>query len=384
MAEKTAYIISLKFAPGLKKEFEVLAENIRGKGIKVEYLLSEGYKKLEGVHENVTYITTQNNVKGMIYETLRHSGSRRMLNIFQKHPPNFICIYNPHPLNPSLAKNVRKHFPDAILSLYLHDPYKPDKKPYGLAKSAYIRMAESVQSFTIRYMDYIISPSEYSSTLFRQRYPKFKGRNYIAPLLVPDTKKKGNKNRRFCSIVGGAHPATGHDTFIELVNYASKKGMDYEFALISSSNIEKFTASLNEKAKERVKIINKNIIKDSEIDEVIRESYAVFRLDREVTQSGVVPVSYMNETPVIARNIPGLTQHVWHEKTGYIVPFDCSSENLVKAMDYVRDNFAELSRNARKSYEDIWAEWNWDKYYSWLINFLQKSDKRETSLRHEV
>jgi glycosyltransferase involved in cell wall biosynthesis len=370
---KSVYIISLKFAPGLKKEFEVLGENMARKGMAVKYLLSENYKMLEGMQADVTYVSTQNSVRGMIYDTLKHSGSKDMLKMFLSCPPKCICIYNPHPLNPHLAKNVKKHFPNTVGALYLHDPHKPDKKSYGFLKSTYIRMAESVQSLTIKYMDYIISPSEYSSQLFRQRYPKFKGQNYIAPLLIPDKKQKENGSRRFFSIVGGAHLATGHDTFVDLINFVAKKGLNYKFALISSSNIERCTEALNEKAKKLVKIINRKIIKDSEIDEIIRESYAVFRLDREVTQSGVVPVSYMNKTPVIARAIPGLTQHVWHEKTGYIVPFDCSPEDLVRAMEFVQDNFAELSANARMSYEDIWAEWNFDQYYGWLVEILKNN-----------
>jgi len=40
--QKTAYIISLKFAPGLKKEFELLGENIRSKGLRIKYLLPPG------------------------------------------------------------------------------------------------------------------------------------------------------------------------------------------------------------------------------------------------------------------------------------------------------------------------------------------------------
>ena len=179
-----------------------------------------------------------------------------------------------------------------------------------------------------------------------------------------------NNARKYFSIVGGAHKATGHDAFIELVNYAGEKGLDFEFALISSSNVSPFIKSLTEAGKKRLTIINKSSITDSEINEVIRQSWAVFRLDREVAQSGVVPVAYMNETPAIARDIPGLVQHVWHEKTGYIVPFKCSPENLMAGMNYVKNNFDMLSSNARKSYEETWAEWNWEKYYSWLIKVI--------------
>lgn len=220
-------------------------------------------------------------------------------------------------------------------------------------------------------MDHLISPSEYSYQLFKKRYPKFKGENHIAPLLVPDKKNPGNKKRRFFSIVGRAHPGTGHDLFIELVNYTAERSLNYEFVLISSSDISKYLENLSTKGRKRLKVVNKGLIKDSEINDILRESYAVFRLDREVTQSGVIPVAYMNETPVIARDIPGLRQHVKHKYNGYIIPSNCNVTELVEGMDFVRENFSQLSQGARRSYDEIWAEWNFDRYYDWLIKKFQ-------------
>jgi len=49
----------------------------------------------------------------------------------------------------------------------------------------------------------------------------------------------------------------------------------------------------------------------------------------------------MKGTLVIARDIPGLTQHVKHGFNGYIVPFDCTPDDLVKAINYVKINFCK-------------------------------------------
>jgi len=87
-----------------------------------------------------------------------------------------------------VARLVKKKFPDAIKAFYLHDPSKPDKAPYGVLKGIYISLVEFIQGLTVGYMDYVISPSEYSSLLFKKKYPTFKGQNFIAPLLIP-TKK---------------------------------------------------------------------------------------------------------------------------------------------------------------------------------------------------
>jgi len=372
MPHKAAYIISLKFSPGLKKEFEVLGENIRKNGVEVKYLVSKNYSRLGEVLRNVEYIETKDSISGLIFDTFKYLNCKKIMPIFCENPPVFVCFYNPHTINPNLAHLIKKNFGFAILSLYLHDPYKPDKSPYGLAKGIYISLAEFIQGLTVKYMDYVISPSEYSAMLFRTKHLNFKGQNYIAPLLVPDQRVMGSKARKYFSIVGGAHLATGHDSFIELVNYVAEKNINCEFALISSNNLSAFLDKLTEKGKNILKVINKKIITDSEINEVMRESYAVFRLDREVTQSGVIPVSCMNGTPVIARDIPGLTQHIKHEYNGYITSLICTPADLVKGMDYVKEHFSELSRNARKSYEEIWAEWNFDKYYGWLIELLNK------------
>jgi len=366
MNEKNAYIISLKFAPGLKKEFEVLGKNIRLKRINVKYLLSSEYAKLGNEYEGTEYVTKANGMTNIVLESLKFINSRKFVEIFSLYPPMFLCFYNPHPLNPFIARLVKRKFPEAIVAFYLHDPYKPNKNPYGTSKAAYIALVEFIQALTVKHMDHIISPSEYSAQLFIERYPKFKGKTHIAPLLIPDQRILNVKKSWFFSMVGTAHQATGHDSFIELINYVAAKELRYKFALISSSNISKYLKRLSERGRKILNVINREIITDSEINEIIRQSYAVFRLDREVTQSGVIPVCYMNATPVIVRDIPGLTQHVKNAETGYVIPYDCTPEDLVHSMEFVKDNYTRLSRIARMSYEEIWAEWNWDRYYSWL------------------
>ena len=370
MSGKNALIFSLKFAPGLKKEFMVLGENLRRKGFKVFYIIAQSYSYIEGNVDGIKYLPIKDGAKELILDYFNLTLLNSIFNILGENPPSFVLFYNPHPLNPKIAKITKKEFPKTILSLYLHDPYKPDKSPYGLKKGLYIRIADCVQALTVKYMDIVISPSEYSATLFKKRFRNFKGKNYIAPLLIPDQKVNPDKERRYFSIVGGTHPATGHDTFVELVNYSAEKNLDYRFCLISSSKINGFLRDLTEKGKRVLKVINKPIIKDSEINEVINQSLAVFRLDREVTQSGVIPVCFMNSTPVIAKDIEGLRQHIRHKENGYLIPFDSKPEDIIKAMDFVKQNFILLSKNARKSYEEIFAEWNFDKYYGWLTDLL--------------
>ena len=368
--KRYAYIISVKYAPGSNKEFVIFGDNLQRKGFDVRYILAHPYKDLEWVREGSEFITVSNGIRNIFIDFLRYLNGKKIIEIFSNYPPVFICFYNAHPLNPVIAQLVRRKFPEAVISVYLHDPYKPDKSPYGWKKSLYISIAEIVQDWTVKYVDHVISPSEYSQKLFRLRHPSFSGETHLAPLLIPDTFRNSSQTRKYFSMVGRAHKATGHDTFIELVNYAAEKDLNFKFCLISSSNISGFLERLTEKGRARLRVINKKVITDSEIDEVVCQSYAVFRLAKEVTQSGVIPVSYMNATPVIATDIPGHSQHVWHGETGYLVPNNSSPQDIVQAMEYVKAHFYELSRKARKAYKDIWAEWNFDKYYGWLMQLL--------------
>ena len=371
---ESAYIISLKYAPGSNKEFVSLGERLAKNGFDIRYLIAEPYKNLGENLEKTEYITTSNNSKTLITDTIKFlAGNRKktLKRLFDKFPPMFICFYNPHPLNPFIARMVKKNFPETITAVYLHEPYKPDKSFYGWKKSVYINIVEKIQEMTVKYTDHIISPSEYSQELFKIRYPKFNGKMHLAPLLISDRINTENINREFFSIVGNVNNATGHDTFLKLINYVARKGLNYKFVLISSSNISKFLKNLSIEGRKILKIVNKKIITDSEINQVITKSYAVFRLEKELTQSGVIPVAYMNKTPVIVRNIRGLRQHTNHKYNGYIVPFNCSMENIVEAMNFVKKNFTELSKNARKSYEETWDDRNFDKYYRWLIDLLK-------------
>ena len=90
----------------------------------------------------------------------------------------------------------------------------------------------------------------------------------------------------------------------------------------------------------------------------------------------------MNSTPFIARDILGLAQHIKYEDAG-LLPERCIPEYLLSAMDFVKRNFNELSHSARKSYEDIWSENNWNKYYDWLIKLLEERKHTKNIVRDE-
>ena len=153
VSKKTAYIVSLKFAPGLKKEFFALGENIRSNTMDLKYIIAEKYSNIEGVYNGIEYISTADNISGLVMDTLKFINSKKFMKIFSSSHPDFVLFYNPHPLNPFIARLIKRNFPEAITALYLHDPYKPDKSSYGFKKGIYIKLVEVIQKLTVRCMD---------------------------------------------------------------------------------------------------------------------------------------------------------------------------------------------------------------------------------------
>lgn len=166
------------------------------------------------------------------------------------------------------------------------------------------------------------------------------------------------------------YSATGFDVFVDLVDHCAAGEVDVRFLAITPSPVDGHLQRLSERARARLTLVNKATFSDGVVDPAMATSLAVFRLDREITQSGVIPVAAMHGTPAIVRDLPGFTQDVQHGYNGYVVPQRCEPADIVAGMRYVQEHFAELSANARRAYEERWSEEQWDRYYRWLLDLL--------------
>jgi len=374
------YIVSCKYAPGLFKEFHLLGRNLLSQGYKVKYLLSEGYKwMLENVELDKTYISSSKDLAGIAIETFLYPFTTRQIcaRLFKKEKPAFICFYNPHPLNPAIAKLAKHLCPDGVRTVFLHEPGKADKSCYEKKGRLFFSIVESIQKLTIGSTTDIILPSPNAMQLFKRFFPNYRGRCHYAPILIPDNPGMRRGKRKYFSMVGRFNFSKKLDPFIQAADYAARKNMDLEFQIVTSSCIDQSLEFLTPQARSKMRIINKKNISDQDISNALGESFAVLCLHKMVTQSGVVPVAFMNSTPVIALAEPGFMQFITHEDNGWLLSSDFTVYELLKAMQSVRDNYLKLSENARLSYLKHFAEKNWEKYYSWLLDILHN----ETDIR---
>ena len=348
MPPRAAYIVSLKYSPGLRKLFEAVGSGLRERGIPVAYIASAKYSKLGRPPEGFRSLTEADSPAGILRETAAIlSDPGPVLRGLFPEEPGFVCFYNPHPLNLLLARDIRRRFPGALVAAYLHEPFMPDKAAFGPRRAVLMRAVEALQAGVVRSANILLAPSEYAVRKIRVRYPRYRGPVRVAPLLVPDKRVPGGSERRFFSMVGMANDATGHDDFFRYVNEAAARGRSERFAVASASDLTRYASVLTARGREAVTFLNKPVILDREIDDILRASWAVFRLDKGLTQSAVLVDAFMHGVPVIARDIPGLRQHVRDGANGRIVPYAFTNADLARAVDDVRARHAEMSAAAR-------------------------------------
>lgn len=369
MLEPTAYLVSLKHSPGLAKEFILIGNNLRRHGWRVRYLLSYGYSGLNKLLDGAYFLSHSTTVRDLIIETARYpvDMAPRVRELFRERPPNFLLVYNPHPSNVMLIRLASKIYPQGIRAIYLHEPYVPDKSSYGWLRSIYINIVEWLQTCALDNTNCLIVPSQHSQLLFDNRYPNYRGPVYLAPILLPDYPAQKQPNRRYISLIGNLNQSRGPEDFLALINYAAARRTSLRFKILTRTPLPNLDQALSSQARELVEVMNKPIISDEEIAAVVAESIAIFLPHKQAAQSGNIPVAFRAGTPVIARNIPGLSQHVHHKKNGFLFSIDAKPKELLEAACFARNNFATLSRQARQDFENIFSEDNWDRYYQWLI-----------------
>ena len=249
---KCSVIVSLKYAPGLFKEFSLLGNKLSKYSSQVIYVLSKHYQKQSeqtGL-ENVFYVSSSLNTIEIIQDSFfcLNKINPVIRKIFNKYLPDFVCVYNPHPLNFLILKEACKVNKHSIRSIYLHEPHKPDKYLYGKFGSIYFKIVDFCQALSIGYCNSVVLPSPYALELFKIRFHKFKESVHLVPILIPDNPIL-SKERKYFTIAGGMNKGKGLDVFCELIEYVAELGLDYHFRICTTSNINAYINSLSESAK---------------------------------------------------------------------------------------------------------------------------------------
>lgn len=370
MSKKIAYIISLKFAPGLLKEFSVLGKKIEKSGYEVIYLLADDYKRMLNDFSNKYFLIKSSNSKEMINNVMNSRElTKKIKNIMDSKQPDFVCVYNPHPLNHIPLKLAKQINNKSIRSIYLHEPYKKNKEKFSVGERIYRGIIELCQEFCYQYMTDAIFPSEYAKKMYEFKYDKKYALNkHVAPLMLPKVIDEVFKSKKYFSIVGNIDSNRSLDEFISLIKYSAKVGDNsLIFKIITRSKIDDKISELTDNERRNLEIVNKEFITDDEISDVLKKSIATLLPHKQITQSGNVPTAFRWGTPIIARNIEGFSQHIQNKENGMLLDENFNSEELYNSIKYIQSNIKYMSNQALNTFDNYFSDENWNEYYKWLL-----------------
>jgi len=370
--ERSFYIISLRYAPGNWQHMQSFAGRLLQQGCPVRFLISSDFRWMNETHTDITeYSPASNSVTGMLWDALAFlwSGGVWYRKIFQNSPPSGLLLVMWHPLNYFLLRLVKRLYPDLPIIIWLHEPYKDEKRQYRL-KAIVICLIEWLQTLYLRYTDVVILHSQRALRLFESYYPEFNGLKRMIPLQFQDNCFGEPTARRYVSFLGRADRAKGIEIFFALIEKMAQDNLEGEFLIVTASNINSYLETLSSAARQRLRVINKPKISDQDLRETAANSLAVLALYKETMQSGVIPVALMKGTPVIGTNIEGITEWIRDGETGVIVSANPSLAEIKEAITYIQTHFKEMSERCRAHYLATFDDRNWEREYGWFLELL--------------
>jgi len=202
----------------------------------------------------------------------------------------------------------------------------------------------------LKIVDAVLVSSAEGEKRLRLGYPWYRKKIIKIPLIFEDRKKEGAK-RRYFTYVGNAVYSRGIDRFWKLIEFAERKGVEFDFQIITGDRIEESLRSVSVAVKRRLKVISGDKITDEQIDDAIRESWAVLCPFRTITQSGVTPIAYMHGTPLISSAVGGMSEQIREGETGFLLPEDAHFEIWIERMEKARADHSVLERRCRAEFE---------------------------------
>ena len=162
----------------------------------------------------------------------------------------------------------------------------------------------------------------------------------------------------------------GLDVALNAIKQLVKKNRKFKFLIAGECYEDK---------NKYIKIINKNnlndyvvwhdkYINDSEVYLYFSASDLVLLPYKETTQSGIIPIAYNFNMPVVSSNLPGLQKYIENQKTGYLFnPDDCNSLAML-LNDIIISNDIKKIESYIKSYKNKYSVEKLNKLIEKIIN----------------
>jgi glycosyltransferase involved in cell wall biosynthesis len=366
------WIASLKYAPVMWNHGRAIGEPIAASGAPVHYLLARDYAWMPGSDRpDVELLPNGNSANPIVslFDFWRSGALAGVRRAFAKAPPRVIVIVNLNQLVDRLViRLARRIDPQVRVVLMLHEPFTAGKLVYGWRRGLLLIVFEWLTRGLVKNADGVILPSENALAAYRAHYADLPTEARVIHLPVVDERCTEPLERRYVTFLGQIPHVRqkGLDLFVEMIEESARTGSDSEYQIITGNDPSALLASMSPLARQRVRVVHAVPLSDAEIHRALRASLAIVVLQRRVMQSGAVPMAMMNGTPVIASDLPGLTQFVSHGKTGWVIPVEPDLDTRLRAVEEIRSRMPTINENSRRAFEDIFDSRNVTSHVAWI------------------
>ena len=172
------------------------------------------------------------------------------------------------------------------------------------------------------------------------------------------------KNSKYILQFGAISPYKGIEYLINAFNKIYKEYLDVKLVIAGGGKLY-FKEEIY-KDNSNIIIINR-YLDIQEIAGLLRDCLFSVCPYKDATQSGVIPMSYALNVPMIVTNVGALPVSVENDVTGIVVP-PCDSDALAEAIKKLLDNPKEIDR-MRNNIDTIWKPANtWGPVVNDYIN----------------
>lgn len=263
--------------------------------------------------------------------------------------PNIAVVQNTGFENIEFFRWCRKH--DCKIFYILHEPYMGVREL--LKDGGYIvkqAVASVLNVWLCAKATRIVLCSKYAEENCR-KYMKgaYRKRAFLPLLFLDDYLEHQDNRREYFSMIGTYAESHGSDVFIRYIKEAYESGVEQKFQIVTRSNIAKMISDPVYKEmqdKGQLLVQQGRPLTEEEMNAAYRRSIATWNGYRRSTQSGVLPNSFMQGTPVIATKLGSFEEFVQPEYTGTFID-NFESSTITDAVDKIREAGSFINMKCR-------------------------------------
>lgn len=363
----------MKYAPVMWNHARAFGQPLATAGQDVRYLLTESYQWMTGPNrgdiETIESPKTSNPLSSLA-RFLRRGGATQVRKAFTQSKPRLVIFVNFNQfVDRVVIREARRANPEVRIILLIHEPYTEDKRVYGRKRATLLYFYEKLTLGLARRADSLILPSRNAEETWQKHSGRLNRDTRMIPLPFVDESPSSEADRTHISFVGQIAHAhqKGLDLFLEMIECASATHPNLRFRVVTGDDTQALLNQVSAEGRERLEVITGSPLSDEAIHEALRSSLVVTILQRRVMQSGTLPVAMMNGTPVLVTGLNGLTQFVEDGKNGRVTALNSTAEERLDILQEMVSDLSNMSRAARRYYEDTFDSRNVAIHIPWLL-----------------